>query len=437
VSLARCILLACSLLASSASAQTTLHSWNEARQLLLEHQPSLRQQRAELARAQAGVEQAWSRVLPRMEVAIAAEYSAVRPFLVASDQPARHQLFDARSFVPSANASIAITFSLSALAALDGAEIGVSAERETLGATQHQLIGTLAANVLHALAAQRVAARNRAGLEAAQERMRLTERLVALGKATSLDALRLDRDLSEAQSEVVNSDELLAQARDTLGGALGLRGAASVADEFDPLALSSPAASGCTPLARLDERPDMRAGRERTRQAAAATRAANLAYWPELRLATGYSGSYEDPAAAFVLDRPRDVLHTWNATASLSWTIFDGGLRAADTANAEAERIASRAGLDAAAIASTTEYRAAQRLISVARANLDISQHSLEAARSIDRLSRKALELGSASALEVVDAAKGLRANEITFAVREVELLAAQVRAHMASSVCR
>ena len=129
--------------------------------------------------------------------------------------------------------------------------------------------------------------------------------------------------------------------------------------------------------------------------------------------------------------------HNWAATASLVWAVFDGGARAADVARAHAGEIDARAARDTAVIETTTEYRASRRLLSVAQTNADIARQSLEAAQNVDRLSRKALELGNASGLEVVDAARRLRRSEITMAMREVELIAARVRANLAASVCR
>ncbi|HKP64023.1 MAG TPA: TolC family protein [Polyangiales bacterium] len=417
-------------------AARTLQTWAEARQLMAAHQPVLRQQYAQLLRARAGAELALSRLLPRVDVGIGAEYAPLRPFQVQEGtKPAwRHAIFDS-AVVPSANATFSITFSLADLALLDSAESGIDAEQYASAAARHQLITGLAGSILTVVGAERVAARNVAGLEAARQRMRLTERLVALGRATALDRLRFEQDLGEAESGVVNANEALSQARQALGDALGLPEAVGVSDAFDVAQLLSPQQSGCRPLARLGDRPDRLAADQRAAQASQAGRAASLAYLPSLRIGTQYNASVGAPAT-IVTESPRSVLQTWVASANLVWTVAEGGARRAGTSQAEADSLAAQAGQDTANLATTGEYRTAVRLVSVAQANLDIAQRTLEAARTMDQLSHKALELGKASALEVVDAARRLRAVEITAVAREVELLSARVRAQLTLAVC-
>jgi outer membrane protein TolC len=418
-------------------AARSLHSWAEARQLMAAHQPALEQQHAALLRARAGVELALSRLLPRLDVSAGVEYSPIRPYQTRDGTQVvwRHNLFDDSSLVPSANAVFSITFSLADLELLDSARTGIRAEAYALAATRHQLIASLASSVLTVLGAERVAARNLAGLEAARERMRLTERLVELGRATALDKLRFEQDLGEAESGVVSANEALSQARQALGDALGLPQAIGLAEEFDTTQLLAPQTSGCRPLAQLGDRPDRLAAEQRASQAAQAAHAASLAYLPSLRLGSQYDASYGAPSTV-VTEGTRAVLQTWSATANLVWTVTDGGARRAGITQAEAESLAAKAGVDAATLATTGEYRTAIRLVSVAQANLDIAQRTLEAARTMDQLSHTALQLGKASALEVVDAARRLRSVEITAAAREVELLAARVRAQLTLTVC-
>lgn len=410
----------------------TLHSWSEATQLMDAHQPELIQQRAAITRAKASVEQALARLLPRLELGVGVDFSPIYRRTGTSDRAAEHVMFDGRSVIPNANASLSVTFSIADYVLLDSAHSGVDAERVDLAATRHALIGSLASTVLGVLAAERVAARNLAGLEAAEQRMRLTERLVALGRATSLDALRFSQDLSEAQNAVISANETLSQVREDLGQALGLAEPIAVTPELD----IGFAAVGCRPLARLEDRSDRRAAHERAEQAALSSRAADLAYLPELRVVSQYEASYGGFGLRNPYEAPREVDHRWTASANLVWTVYEGGVRSADELRARAETADARAAEDVAANASVTEYRRAKRLVAVTRASLDIAEQSLEAARQADSLSRKALELGSASALEVVDAARRLRAVESALATREVDWLAAKIRAQLSLADC-
>ena len=403
----------------------------QAKQLLVSHQPSLKQQLAALRRAEAQVEQAFSGLMPRFEVGLGADYAFVRRPVLSAET----LVLDGRSFVPNATAALSITFSLARLTLLDAAQQLVAAESRGLAAQRHQLIGALAGALLGLLGAERVAARNVAGYAAAEERMRLTQRLLEVGRITAVDALRFTQDLSEAQSERVSAVEALSQAREALGSALGLPEAVALDENFDALALLSAAGSGCRPIASLTARPDRLAAAERVAQAQTSVRAARQAYLPELRLTSLYSARLS-PGFETAFLGSRELVHDWGARANLVWTAFDGGARAAELLRSEAELVRQRALEQQVVIDTELEQRRAQRLLSVSQANLAAAEASVDAARKIDGLSRKALELGTASALEVVDAARRLRGVEITLALREVEALSAQVRAHMALAIC-
>lgn len=413
-------------------AAVQLGSFAQAKQLLMTHQPALQLQAAVVTRAQGQVQQALSQLLPRLELGIAADYAFLRRPIGSEET----RVLDGRTFVPSGTASLSLTFSLARLAQLDSAQLLLAAETRGLAAMRHQLIAGLASTVLGVLSAERVAARNVAGYAAAQERMRLTQRLLEVGRVTAVDALRFAQDLSEAQSELVSAVEALSQAREALGMALGVHEAVGIAVDLDVQALLPQNGLDCQPITNLDARPDRQAAQLRVEQARAAASGARLAYWPELRLSSLY-GARLTPSLEVSGEGTRELVHDWGARANLVWTVYDGGQRAADVLTADSE--VTRLGAERAQTISDSEQerRRSSRLQSVTRANLEAAQSSVEAARKLDVLSRKALELGTASALEVVDAARRLRAVEITLAVREVEELAARVNARLALAICQ
>jgi outer membrane protein TolC len=408
-------------------AALVLTSFDQAKQLLIEHQPALQLQAAAVTRAEADIEKALSQLLPRVEIGAGTDYAFIRR-PVGSDTTL---VLDARTFVPSATGLLSITFSLSRLASLSSYELQRDARALNFSATRQQLLGGLAASMLGVLSAERVAARTRAGYAAAEERMRITSRLAEVGSVTALNALRFSQDLSDAKSELVSAVEALSQARRALGQALGLREAVGVTDNLDAQQLLSL----CRPIAQLDDRLDRQAANKLVDSGEEAARAAKLAYLPELRLTSQYAARLT-PALEAQLSGGRELVNDWSARASLAWTLYDGGSRSSDVTRAEADLLAQRADLERVNIDTELELRRSQRLVSVTGANLEAARASVEAAREIDRLSRRALELGTATALEVVDAARRLRAVEVTLALREVEELAARVRQRMTLAIC-
>lgn len=446
---AHLLLIALSLLTTGVRAQSvdpfspeparlSLGSFGEAKELLNEHQPSLQLQAAAVLRAQGDVERALSQLLPRIEAGAGLDYGLLRriPSADRTQGDDETAAFDPRTLVPSATASLAVTFSLARLASLGSYELQRDARELGLSATRHQLIGGLAAAVLAVLSAERVAARMQAGFVAAEERMRITTRLAEVGSITALNALRFSQDLSDAKSELVSAVETLSQSRRALGQALGLREPVSIAPSFDAEALLTQAGTGCRPIAKLDARLDRQAAAKLVAGSEAAEHAARLAYLPELRLTSTY-GARRAFAVEFNLTGGRQLVHDWIARANLVWTLYDGGVRSSDVTRAQADLHSQRADQERVTIDSELEYRRAQRLVAVTAANLEAARASVEAAREIDRLSRKALELGTATALEVVDAARRLRSVEVTLAVREVEELAARVRQRMTLAICQ
>lgn len=416
---------------SAEPATLTLAGFADAKKLLLAHQPSLQLQAAAVTRAQADVEKAISQLLPRLELGAGTDYAFVRR-PVGTDTTL---VLDSRTFVPNATALLSVTFSLSRLAARSSAELQRDARTLNLSATRHQLLGGLAATILGVWSAERVAARTSAGYAAAQERMRITSRLVEVGSVTALNALRFSQDLSDAKSELVSAIETLSQARRALGQALGVPETVSVSASFEPELLLSEATTGCHAIAGLDERLDRRAARKLVESAEEAARAAQLAYLPELRLTSQYAARLT-PALEAQLSGGRELVSDWSARANLVWPLYDGGARSSDLTRTQADLVAQRADLTRVTIDSALELRRSERLVSVTSATLQAARDGVAAAREIDRLSRRALELGTATALEVVDAARRLRAVEVTLALREVEALAARVRQRMTLAIC-
>ncbi len=413
------------LLSPPAPAGRQIQSWDEAKRLMERHQPALDKGMAVVMQAEAAVGRALAQLLPQVQGNVGAEYNTGRATSFTSF---------AGDLVPGASVALAAGWSVANLQTYKSTRSGLRAERQELAATRHALLGALSSTLLGVVAAERVADRNRAGLAAALERLHMSERVVELGRATALDLARFTQDLYEAQGAVVAGDEALWQAREALGNALGLGEPVSVAPVFEPSAfLGDARTSGCEPLSALSERADLRAAQGRELRAERALTATRHAYLPELQLSTGYSAIH----APLASNTDAEWIQNVNITASLAWTVLDGGQRKANVRAAHAEMTQAQAEHRGRQIAAQTEYRRAHRLVTVARANLEIATHNLEAAQRADALSRRAFEIGNASALEGVDAAKRLRAGEITLALRGVELVDAQIRAQMALAQCR
>ena len=87
--------------------------------------------------------------------------------------------------------------------------------------------------MLATLSAARVAELNRVGLRAALERLHLTQARLQFGQGTPLDVDRANEDVAAARRLLVDGDESLRRARESLGAALGSKEPIAVAVDLD------------------------------------------------------------------------------------------------------------------------------------------------------------------------------------------------------------
>ena len=403
-----------------------VNNWQEARALLRKHHPQLEQAKAQLLSAQAETDRALATLLPQIGVSGGASYVPIRADVIGENN--RNWLLDGNAFIRE-------NLSLADAQRYGSSRTARDAEALRLAATRHDLVEGLGVALLQALAGERVTKQYQAGLDAAQTRFDVSQRLLELGRATPLDTIRFEQDLFEAQRALVNAQESRRQAREGLGLALGLPTATQVPEDFELNALLTTAPdSGCRALSAPQERADARAAATAVESAEEAATASRLAYLPELLLSVNY-----DHRVDTGLSGPAERLRLSNLIvgATLSWTIWDGGIRGAamDAADAEVRRAqgAERAVRNNLAILG----RRSARAVTVAQQNLDIATQALRSAHKADDLSRRAFELGKATALEGVDAARNLRSAQINATLRETDLLIALLRARLFHSQCR
>jgi len=422
--------------ASASEVQYQVHDWAYAKSLMDENLPALSVAEAGVASAEAQVNASQGALLPRVQLSAGAVFNPIRPRYNSSYALDGHQYLAIQSLQPMVAATAVWTLSLQALRDYRSEVAGLQAQQLTLDARRHELLLSLASALLDVVAAQRFTDRTRAGLQAAEKRLAMTRRMVELGRATKLDENRFVQDLHEVQQDLVSSEQSLWQARESLGSALGVNAPVGVFERFSfETLLGDPNVSGCEELSSTLDRADLQAAAERAKQAELAVDAVELSYLPELRLENSYQGVYAD-TEAITFGGGRTLLHTWSSSASLVWTLFDG-TRAAELDRRKAALDQVRTEYRSLALAAESEHREAVRLVDSAQRKLEIAEDDMQAAKVADNLARRSFELGTVSALEGVDAAKRLRAAEITLALREVELVYARLRARMSQAQCK
>ncbi|MEP6503898.1 MAG: efflux transporter outer membrane subunit [Betaproteobacteria bacterium] len=154
------------------------------------------------------------------------------------------------------------------------------------------------------------------------------------GVALRSDVALAESQLAQAQAAAVDLDATRAQlehAIAVLTGRAPARFALARLPASQPFAMQPPASPATLPSQLLEHRPDIAAAERRAALANANIGVAKAAYFPTLGLSA--SGGFNAAALGSLFDTPSRV---WSLGAALAQTIFDGGLRRAHTAQAEA-----------------------------------------------------------------------------------------------------
>jgi NodT family efflux transporter outer membrane factor (OMF) lipoprotein len=163
--------------------------------------------------------------------------------------------------------------------------------------------------------------------------LKLTSAQRAAGIVLQSDVALAESTLAQAQAAAVDLDATRAQLEHAIAVLIGRAPARFAlaplpAGQFAMLPPPSPAQ---LPSALLEHRPDIAAAERRAAEANANIGVAKAAYFPQLTLSG--SGGFGAATLGTLFDTPSRV---WSLGAALAQTVFDGGLRRAHTAQAEA-----------------------------------------------------------------------------------------------------
>lgn len=160
--------------------------------------------------------------------------------------------------------------------------------------------------------------------------LELTQNRYNQGVAARSDVITAQTQLQQAQAAAVDNGIARAQFEHAIAVLVG-EPASTFSIPVMPLAATPPALPLQLPSSLLERRPDVAAAE---REAAAANEQIGIAiaaYYPSLTLSA--SGGFESSAFSNWLTAPARV---WSLGPALAATLFDGGLRAAQTASARA-----------------------------------------------------------------------------------------------------
>ena len=181
-------------------------------------------------------------------------------------------------------------------------------------------------------------------------------------------------------------------------------------------------------------RPERRALDQRLQAAREREVAAGAAGKPQVFVGGGYDYARPNPRIFPRADRWET---SWDASVNLSWTLWDGGRRAADRAEAAAGARAVVARIDEFDRQASFEVQARQLEVTSSRAAIEAAQEGVEAAVEARRVVNERFRAGVITSTEVLDAEVAVLQAELDRTRAVASLRLAEARLARASGLAR
>jgi outer membrane protein len=282
------------------------------------------------------------------------------------------------------------------------ARAGADAQRESEQATGLQVLLGVRAAYFTARAAKDLVAVARETLSNQEAHLRQIQGFVEVGTRPEIDLAQARTDRANAQVQVINSENGYEVAKAQLNLAMGIEGSTSydVGDETLPPVEGEDRTTDELLAEALRERPDVASLGSQVRAQQATLYSVQGGYLPNLGISTGVTDA----------GTPSSTYWNWNATLTLSWEVFQGGLTRAQ----EQEARATLSGLDAQVSGLRQQVRLevdqARLAVRAAKAALSAAGEALLNARERLRLAEGRYQTGAGSVIELGDAQVALTA---------------------------
>jgi outer membrane protein len=373
-----------------------------------ERQPSLRRARAQTAAASARADQAEAPLWPQVN-GTASYQRVARNGLGAGST-------DTAGVVPSGGGSDVnwfnrFNFGLNATQLVydfgrttgrsEAADESLQAQRASEVLSEQQVQQGVRAAFFSARAAKTMLAVAQETLANVERHVAQIDAFVRAGARAEIDLLELRTDRANARVELISAENTYATAKAQLNQAIGYDVGGADGADYDVADDGMPAVAGedgqLRPLYERAQRsrPELRVLARQLRAQQLTIDATRGGYWPSLSVGTGVTEGGTE------LD---DMAWSWNAGATLSWPLYQGGLTVAQVDEARAQLNSLHADVDAQRQRIRLEVEQARLSVRAAKATLEASDEALVSARERLRLAEGRYAAGAGSALELSDA---------------------------------
>ena len=420
------------MLASVPPPPHVLKSWSEALKLIAAKDVDLNTAIAEVERARGARRQVLGQALPT----ITATGTLTLQIIRANGQITTDAVTGATTVgkvPPSPQEDANITIVQPILAprvwyAIGTADKNISLAEMSVEDTRRKLVSTVADAIVGVVSAEEVAEINRSALKATLRRLELTKKGVELGTGAKVDLVRFEQDVTSARQTLVDGDEQLLQARETLGIALGANQAYGVAPDIKLDDIETSTSQTCK-SGKLRDRADIRALYAKKELSERAVTDADLEYSPTAEVSSTLAASSEPLVA--------NGHASWDVMGVITIPIWDGGVRYGDRRVAKAGVTEAELAIQGGERQAEIGVTQAERAVLVAKSDRELAERARDQYRDIKRFADQAYAGGTGTSFDIVDATDKLRQAELTLASKELGLARAKIGALLATANCK
>ncbi|MBI3529073.1 MAG: efflux transporter outer membrane subunit [Betaproteobacteria bacterium] len=245
-------------------------------------------------------------------------------------------------------------------------------------------------------------------IAAYQRSLTLTQNQYTAGVVAKVDVIQAQTQLKTTQAQALDIGVLRAQLEHAIALLIG-KPASSYSLVVAPLTASPPPRPAGIPSSLLERRPDIAAAERRMAAANAQIGVAEAAYYPSLTLSA--SGGFQSSSFSNWLTAPSRF---WSLGPALAQTLFDGGLRRAQTDQAIAAYDANVAGYRQTVLTGFKEVEDNLVALRILEEEAAIQNEAVQNARQSVALTTNQYKAGIVSYLNVVTVQATALVNERT-----------------------
>jgi outer membrane protein len=279
----------------------------------------------------------------------------------------------------------------------NAAKVSAEAQRDSERATALQTTLAVRTAFFTARANQDLVVVARENLANQELHLRQTEAFVRIGTRPEIDLALARTARANAQVQLINAENAYDTAKAQLNQAMGVEGPTeyAVASETIPPVPGEDQATDPLVAEAVQHRPDITALEEQARAQELTAHAVEGGYGPTLGVSTGVT------EGGTALDT---TVGNWNATATLTWNFFQGGLTRAQSQEARANLDAARAQVDTLRQQVRVDVEQARLAVRASKGALSAAGEALANAKDQLRLAEGRYKAGAGSAIELADA---------------------------------